>query len=99
MCWIGLILVTMEIFSYVGSEVSFDTFNVDYDPLPPRPKNSLSTEVTLDESAFPLERSNQTIDSHELATMHPFAKTKKRQKISIIVSDGCFSLLVIRPEV
>ena len=62
--------------SYVGSEVSFNTSNTIYDPLQPQPKNSLSTQVKLDESVFPLEGYNQTIDSHELATMHPFAKKK-----------------------
>ena len=68
--------------SYVGSEVSFDTSNAVYDPLLPRPKKSLSTQAKFDESAFPLEGSNQTIDSHELATMHPFAKTKKTENIN-----------------
>ena len=61
--------------SYVGSEVSFNTSNTVYNPLLPRPKNSLSTQVKFDESVFPLEGFNQTIDSHEFATMHPLAKT------------------------
>ena len=75
--------------SYAGSEVSFNTCNTVYDPLLPQPKNSLSTQVKFDESVFPREGSNQTIDSHEFATMHPFAKTKKKKK-SIIVSYNCF---------
>ena len=63
--------------SYVGSEVSFRTSNTVYDPLLPRPKNPLSTQVKFDESVFPLKGFNQTTDSHEFATMHPFAKTEK----------------------
>ena len=68
--------------SYVGSKFSFNTSNAVYDSLLPRPKNSLSTQVKLDEGVFPLEGSNQTIDSHEFATMHPFAKTKKTENIN-----------------
>ena len=83
--------------SNVGSEVSFNTSNAVYDPLLPRPKNSLSTQVKFDESVFPLEGSNQTIDSNWFTTMRPFAK--KRQKISIMVSDSPFPPLAICPEV
>ena len=68
--------------SYVGSEVSFTTSNAVYDPLLPRPKNPLSTQVKFDESVFPLEGSNQTIDSHEFATMHSLTKTKKTENIN-----------------
>ena len=67
--------------SYVRSEVSFNTSNTVYNPLPPQPKNPLSTQVKFDESVFPLERFNQTIDSHDFATIHPFAKTKKADNI------------------
>ena len=67
--------------SYVGSEVSFTTSNAVYDPLLPQPKNSLSTRVKVEESVLPLEGSNQTIDSHELATVHPFTKTEKTENI------------------
>ena len=68
--------------SYVGSEVSFRTSNAVYDPLLPRPKNSLSTQVKFDESVLPLEGFNQTTDSHEFTTMHPLAKTKKTENIN-----------------
>ena len=68
--------------SYVGSKVSFNTSNAVYDPLLPRPKNSLSTQVKFDESVFPLEGFNRTIDSHKFATMHSLAKTKKTENIN-----------------
>ena len=42
--------------SYVRSEVSFNASNTVYNPLPPQPKNPLSTQVKFDESVFPLER-------------------------------------------
>ena len=84
--------------SYVGSEVSFTTSNAVYDPLLPRPKNPLSTQVKFDESVFPLEGSNQTIDSHEFATMHSLTKTKKTENINHCFR-YLFSPLVICTEV
>ena len=75
-----------EEYSYVGSEVSFSTSNTVYDPLLPQPKNSLSTQVKFDESVFPLEGFNRTIDSHEFTTMHPFAKTKKDRKYQSLIA-------------
>ena len=84
--------------SYVGSEVSFRTSNTVYNPLLLRQKNPLSTQVKFDESVFPLERFNQTIDSHEFATMHPFAKTKKDRKYQSLFQMAVFPLAIC-PEV
>ena len=78
--------------SYVGSKVSFNTSNAVYDPLLPRPKNSLSTQVKFDESVFPLEGSNQTIDSNGFSTTHPLAKTEKTDNIN-----HCFRYLFFPP--
>ena len=65
---------------------------------PPSRKVFVSTQVKFDESIFPLKGSNQTIDSHEFATVYPSAKTKKDRKYQSLFQIAVFPPLAMCPE-